>query len=294
MASGLLIGMAGYALLTSGDALVKTMNGLWPPTAIAALRYIFGALGIAALLTWREGRSALRFPDPALHIGRGVCVAIGSACFFISLGYMPLSEATVIQFVSPVLVALFSALFLKEPAPPSAWVATFVAFAGVALVIRPNLANIGLAGLLPLCTAFCMAIMIILNRKAAGRASALRMQYLISSAAVPALLLISLAGHMSGSERLLISHLPDWTVVARCALLGVSASCAHMLIFMATERVSAALLAPLTYVQILVAVLIGVIFFSEWPDAATLAGSALVIIAGLILWRGTKAAGRPS
>jgi drug/metabolite transporter (DMT)-like permease len=281
---GLLYALAGFSLLSLGDAVVKTTGGVWPGTAIASLRYVFGAIGLSVLLWRREGRAAFTMPDAALHWGRGACVAIGATCFFIAVSFMPLAEATVISFASPIFVALLSALFLKEPASRAAWAATALAFAGVVVVLRPNIANVGWIGVLPLITAMTMSVMVILNRTVAGRASALKMQMLISVTAVPLLLALALAGHASGLRTLQIT-LPDWTIVARCAVVACTASAAHGLIYMATERVSAANIAPVTYVQLLTAVGLGMLWFGEQPDWVTAAGALLVVSAGLVLWR---------
>ncbi len=287
-ALGLAYALGGFALLSGGDAIVKTMSGHWPGTAIATLRYIFGAVGLCGLLWWREGRAAFTFPDRAIHVARGFCVAAGSCCFFIAVGYMPLAEATVISFANPVFVALLSASFLGERATRATWIATALAFTGVLIVIRPNFGSVGWAGLLPLATAFFMAVMVILNRKVAGRASALKMQVLISATAVPILLAFALAGHVSGLDRLHIG-LPAWSVVARCALVACSASLAHGLLYKATEHVSAATMAPVTYVQMLVALVLGYALFGNIPDGIALGGSALVVAAGLYLWRAGRA-----
>lgn len=276
---------AGFALLSLGDAVVKTMAGQWPGTAIAALRYVFGAFGLMALLWWREGRSALTFPDLMIHIGRGLSVAVGASCFFVGISFIPIAEATTITFVQPVLVAILSGLVLRERAPRVAWIAMALSFAGVAIIVRPNLANVGWAGILPLATALLMAILVILNRVVAGRASALKMQFLISAAAVPPLLIIAIGGHFSGLSVLALSW-PSGSVVARCALVACSASFAHGLVYMATERASAATIAPTTYVQLLVATLTGWVLFGEQPDLVTGLGAMLIVTAGLYLWRG--------
>jgi drug/metabolite transporter (DMT)-like permease len=289
---GLLYALAGFSLLSFGDAVVKTTAGMWPGTAFASLRYIFGAIGLSALLWHREGRVAFTIPDAALHWGRGACVAIGASCFFVAISFMPLAEATVISFASPIFVALLSALFLKEPASRAAWIATGLAFAGVVVVLRPNIANVGWVGILPLITAMTMSVMVILNRTVAGRASALKMQMLISVTALPLLLLLAVAGHASGLPALHID-VPDWTIVARCAVVACTASTAHGLIYMATERVSAANIAPVTYVQLLSAVGLGMLWFGEQPDWVTAAGALLVVSAGLVLWRGQGSGVRP-
>jgi drug/metabolite transporter (DMT)-like permease len=68
-------------------------------------------------------------------------------------------------------------------------------------------------------------------------------------------------------------------------VVACTASAAHGLIYMATERVSAANIAPVTYVQLLTAVGLGMLWFGEQPDWVTAAGALLVVSAGLVLWR---------
>jgi drug/metabolite transporter (DMT)-like permease len=281
--SGLAFALAGFALLSGGDAVIKSMAGAWPGTAVAALRYVFGAIGLGAALYWREGKAGFALPLPFIQFGRAVAVSIASVCFFLGIYVMPLAEATVIQFTNPVITALLSAMFLGERAPRAAWVATTMAFAGVVVIVRPNVAHLGLSALLPLAAAFAMACLMIFNRKAAGAASALSMQFLISVVAAPLLIGMALAGHFSGISAFAVT-VPSWSVVARCALVSVSASVAHMLIYLATTRASAAVVAPMMYVQLLTATLLGALFFGNQPDLIALLGATLIIGGGLYLW----------
>ena len=78
---------------------------------------------------------------------------------------------------------------------------------------------------------------------------------------------------------------PDWTIIARCAVVACSASFAHWAIYKGTVKAGAAAIAPMTYVQLLVATVMGIAVFGDWPDGPTLLGSALIIAAGLWLWR---------
>jgi drug/metabolite transporter (DMT)-like permease len=82
--------------------------------------------------------------------------------------------------------------------------------------------------------------------------------------------------------------MPDWTIIARCTLVAVTASFGHWLIFMATTRASAAEIAPMTYVQLLIAVGLGILLFGDWPDLTSLAGAGIIVASGLILWRGSR------
>ncbi|ANY21360.1 Riboflavin transporter [Tsuneonella dongtanensis] len=282
--SGLLVALAGFALLSVGDAVVKSIAGEWPPTAIAALRYVLGAAGLSAMLLATEGRAAFRFVRPGAQLVRGASVAVATVAFFGSLQLMPLAEATSIVFASPIITAALAPLVLRERTGPATWAACLVAFAGVLIVLRPNLAPLGIAALLPLVSAFAMSALFMANRSVAGSASALAMQAVLALIAAPILILAAAAGHASGLPALAIST-PSLEVVAKCAFVALSASSAHWLIYLGTTRAGASRIAPMTYVQLLVATALGWWWFGDRPDAMAVGGAALIIGAGLLLWR---------
>lgn len=280
---GLILALTGFAILACGDAVIKTMAGEWSPLAVAALRFTIGAIGLAIILLVTQGRAAFRPLHPWLQAARGVCLAIATMCFFAAIFVMPLAEATALIFLAPIFTALLSGPLLKEQVRPVTWIASMIAFAGVALVLRPNLAELGLVALLPLGSAFAFSLMMLANRAVAGQGSALSMQLFVAAGAAPILILCAVFGGLSGAQRFALSW-PDWTVVARSAIVAVSASTAHWFIYLGTTRAGAATVAPMTYVQLLVAITLGWLLFGDTPDAMTMLGSAVIIAAGLFLW----------
>ncbi|MBD3814424.1 MAG: EamA family transporter, partial [Betaproteobacteria bacterium] len=155
--AGLLYTLAGFVLLSCGDAVIKTMAGQWAPSAIATLRYALGAAGLSAILLARQGPGAFRMPRPGLQLLRGLAVATATISFFSALFLMPLAETTTITFVSPMITGLLAPVFLREKARAATFVASAVAFAGVMIVLRPNIAELGIAALLPLLCASAMS-----------------------------------------------------------------------------------------------------------------------------------------
>ncbi|MGB5078472.1 MAG: DMT family transporter [Sphingorhabdus sp.] len=282
--SGLLFALCGFALLSVGDAIIKSIAGAWPGTAVAALRYCLGATGLGIILLVKDGRNGFTMPRPKIQLLRGFAVAAATIFFFSSIFLMPLAEATAIGFTSPILTAVLSAILLKERTSYQTWIASILAFFGVLLIMRPNVAELGWVAFMPLAAAGSMAFMMIGNRAVAGAGSALLMQFLIASIAVPFVVGAAIVGHLSGIDTLFVS-VPDWTVVARIGIVAVTATIAHWLIFMGTTRASASDIAPMTYVQLLVATALGILVFADWPDALSLAGSAIIVLAGFLLWK---------
>lgn len=292
--TALLLALGGFLILSVGDAVVKTMAGLWPGSGIALLRYSIGAVGLALFVRWRYGRGAFALPRPWLQLGRGAAVAVATFGFFMGVMVMPLADATAIVFTSPVWTVLLSALFLKERPSPAVLVSILFASAGVLLILRPNLFALGAPALFPLMAAMAMACLMILNRRAAGLAPAMVMQMLVAAMAVPVLVVLALGSHFADPALALTP--PPWSVVARCTLVALTATLGHWMIFRATEFASAASIAPMTYVQLLVATGAGIILFGDLPTWPMVLGSALIISGGLWLWhkhRGPEAAGTP-
>lgn len=283
----LILAVCGFMLLSVGDVVVKTMAGAWPGSAVAALRYVIGAVGLTVLVAVRIGRKGFVLPKPWLQVGRGAAVAGATLGFFLGVHVMPLADATSIVFTNPLLTVLLSALFLRERTPRATWGAIALAFVGVLIVLRPNLAALGLAALFPLGAALAMAVLMMLNRRAAGLAPALVLQMLIAVCAAPILVGIAIVGHLSGDAALAVP-VPDWTIVARCAFVAVTASTGHWLIFRGTELASAATIAPTTYAELIVAVTAGALVFGDYPDAVSIVGMALIVAGGLWLWRAQK------
>ncbi|MCP9222342.1 DMT family transporter [Erythrobacter sp. LQ02-29] len=281
--AGLAFALAGFACLSFGDAIIKTMAGQWSPLAVAALRYAFGAVGLSALLLVHEGPRAFRPAKPWLQAARGLFVALATLCFFSAVFVMPLAEATAIVFVSPIITALLSRPLLGERVYPSTVIASVIAFAGVLIVLRPNVAAIGVAAFLPLGSAIFMSLLVIANRASSGQGSALSMQSFVAGFAAPVLIAAAVLGQASGFEPLRFGW-PEWDVIARCAIVAFTASTAHWLIYLATMRAGAATIAPMTYVQLLVASALGWWWFGDRPDIVTYAGALVIIMAGLYLW----------
>ncbi len=271
-------------LLSLGDAVVKSMAGQWAPTAIATLRYALGAAGLSAILLAHEGAAAFAMPRPGLQLMRGAAVAVATIAFFAALALMPLAEATTIVFASPIITALLAPIFLNERASWITWIAAVMAFVGVAIVLRPNLGELGAAALLPLVAAVAMSVLFMGNRAVAGAASALAMQAFVALCALPVMLAATAIGHVSGVEALTVG-VPSAAVVVKCAVVACTASSGHWLIYLGTTRAGASSVAPMTYVQLIVAIGLGWMWFGDRPDAVAMAGAAVIVGAGLLLWR---------
>jgi drug/metabolite transporter (DMT)-like permease len=272
---GILLLCLGVTLFGVMDGLGKLLAGGYPVAQVVWARYAF-AVPVLLLLT-RPARwpSLLRCERPLLQAGRGLLPLLASVTVIVGLLFIPLADATAIGFASPLLVAVLSAPLLRERVSVHTWIGVVAGFAGVLVIARPGAGTIAWAALFPLATAFFFALYQVLTR-------------LVSREDDPLVTLAwtILVGLVATSPVLLVQAqpptAPDWLLMAASgALFGAG----QFLLIRAFALAPAAILTPFTYAQIVAAVLFGVAVFGEVPDAWTLTGTALIILAGTYVLR---------
>jgi drug/metabolite transporter (DMT)-like permease len=280
---GTTLALIAFCAFPVGDAVIKSLAGEWPASAVAALRFSLSAVGLGLLLWFREGPQGFVVHRPWLHAARGLALAGATLFFFNAIFLMPLAEAITIQFVNPVLTALLSAWLLREAPPRSAWLATAFALIGVCVMLRPGFSELGWSALLPLGAACCVSMLMILNRMVSAQRSIWAAQFLVAAWASLFLLLATALGHLA-FEPLRIEHGPSLRLVLCCMLVAVTASASHYWLYLATTRATAAEVAPLVYVQLIVATGISIVFFGEGLDLLGAFGALFIVAGGLYLW----------
>jgi len=266
----ILLVIAAVVLFSLSDVLAKLLRESLPAVEIAWLRYVTFA-GLAAVLAAR-GRFAGLWPRrPGLQILRGLAV-LGSAVLFITgLGYLPVAEATAINFVSPAFITALSIPFLGEAVGVRRWAAVLVGLLGVVIVIRPGAGAVQPAAAFPLLTALCWAVAIIATRRMGT-----------SERAETTLLWTALIGLAVLTAWVPFDFVPPGARQIGIGLvLGVCASVGQYLVILAYGRAQASMLAPFSYVQLLSSTAIAYSVFGTIPDRVTLLGAAVIVLSGL-------------
>ena len=101
-----------------------------------------------------------------IQLLRSVLSIIESGCFILSFRYLSLADAHSIASLTPVLVVALSAIILRERVSLKTWIAIFVGFIGVLIIMRPGLSIFEPKSLIPLAGAFFLSIYQIVTRKA--------------------------------------------------------------------------------------------------------------------------------
>ncbi|NCO22328.1 MAG: DMT family transporter [Rhodobacterales bacterium] len=258
---------------------------------IVAFRFGVQALVLLpfALLLAQLARPDLR--DLGLHFVRAGLILLATVAFFSALRVMPLADAIAIFFVEPFILTLLGALFLGEAIGWRRIVACAVGFAGALLIIRPSLAVFGSAALFPLVTALCFAFYMVLTRSIAHRIPPVALQFWTALVATALILPTLFLSRGSGFAPLEMSQ-PQGVIWVWLLGVGIVASVSHLLISFALKFAPAATIAPLQYLEIVAATVLGLLVFDDLPDRQTFVGIALIVASGLYVFLRERRIGR--
>lgn len=218
-----------------------------------------------------------------LQILRGIMMMLTTLLFFGGLLYMPIADAISITFIQPMIVTIISALWLGEVIRWRRIISILIGFTGAMLVIQPHFLSVGWAALLPFGAAIAFALYIILTKRLAADIHPVQMQFNVGAVSVATLCVCwAFIPDFAGG---IFAFKPIESVQFRwLLLLGFIATTGHLVIVYAMQKAPASLLAPVQYIEILGATLIGFVIFNDIPTFSTVIGIMMIIGAGLFLF----------
>ena len=273
--------MGAMCAYTFNDAFMKALADEIPLFQAIFFRGV-GAVIFLTIMCRMLGQLRFRFParDWGLLLLRTAGELGGTFFFLTALFNMPIANVSAILQVLPLSVSLVAALVLGEALGWRRLTAIFVGFVGVLLIIQPGGADFNFYSLYALGAVACVTLRDIAVR---------RMSREVPSVFVALIAAIGVMG--LGAVGSLFIEWQPFTVTSGLQLAGAMA----FLIFGYIASVSAmrfgeiGFVAPFRYTSLLVALVLGVLIFGEWPNALALAGGVVVVATGLFtLYRETQ------
>ena len=271
-AIGLIVG--AVLCFTVLDATVKLLADRYPIPLLVWARYAVQLLVILVWLLPRMGTRLFRTPRPKLQLVRAAILPLSSLCFFSALKYLPLAEATAINYGTPILVIILAVIFLGERMTRPRIALVLAGIAGMFLIVRPGSVVFQGAALWALGSAGFYGVFQILTRILAGEDSRVLLFYpaLVGTAMLTVLL-----------PWFGIGFAMPWADVALIGIAGMLGTFGHFLFILAFQQAPASALSPFTYMQLVFATMIGWVMFGTFPDAWTIAGMAVIGGSGLLI-----------
>jgi drug/metabolite transporter (DMT)-like permease len=278
---GVALVLAATLLFAMADTIGKHLVLLCAATLVLAVRYSVNLALVTLVMAPRHGTALWRTHRTGLVVLRGLCLAVASVSMLMALRLMPVAETVAIIYITPVLVMLTSATFLAEKVSPLGWVAAILGFAGVLLIARPGSGLDSLGVVLALGNAILATGYHVLTRVLARTETTMALMF--HTALVGTLTFVALTLAL-GTETL-----PTAFDAGLMLALGTLATVAHLMFTSAYREAPASTLAPVNYMHIAFATLLGWLVFSQLPDALGFTGMALIAAAGLLAaWRASR------
>jgi len=273
--------MLGFCVLAPmGDSIAKLLGDVVPLGQLILVR--FGVQLALLLPLVLISRRALRMTPRLLWLTllRTLLHITGIGAMFLSLRFLPLADAIAIAFVMPFIMLLLGKYVLGEEVGPRRLIACAVGFVGTMLVVQPSFAAVGPPALLPLLVAVVFSLFMLVTRHVAKEIDPMTLQTVSGGMAVVILMPVILLGtQLEWAELTLVA--PDPRTWVMLGALGTLGTFAHLLMTWSLRFAPSATLAPMQYLEIPIATIIGWIVFRDFPNGLALIGISITMAAGL-------------
>lgn len=231
-------------------------------------------------LIWRK----LRFTSPRDHLVRGALIGVSTHMGFYTIANLPLATSTVLFFTAPIFATILAAVFQGERVGPRRWGAVIAGFLGALVILRPGINSLEPAMLAALTSSLLFALALSMSRRVARADGPL--SAFASSVVVTLVISLPLA--------LPVWKIPETTSVwIGVAILVICGAARNVGDIQAYRYADAGLLAPITYLRLVLIGGAGYFMFGEVIDTYTAAGATLIIASTLyIAHRARVAAGK--
>ena len=258
-----------FAVMFAG---VKYLDGRYSPLQVLLLRYGIGFL-VSLPLVLRAGRRAWVTDRPVAHGIRALYGLISTVLIFYAVTQLPLATVTALSFSMPLFLTMLSMPLLGERVGWRRATATAVGFAGVIVVVNPG-GELNWIAVLALVSALFYALAVTAVR-----------QLSTSEPAVCIYVYYSLANVVVCAIAMPWLWIPpttvDWLVFLFIGSLGAGAQYCFLVAY---RSAPASIIAPFDYSQILFALLIGYLVWSELPTAQSFIGGTIIVGSGIYIW----------
>jgi drug/metabolite transporter (DMT)-like permease len=275
-------------LLPGQDTIAKYISGSVSAGSISWARFLLQSLFTLPFILYFQGVRGLLPNRLWMNIVRGALIATSSTAFFAAIKVMPIADAIAIFFIEPFILTILSSVVDKEQVGWRRQLAVATGFIGVLIVVQPSWSVFGPVSLIPALGGALFAVYVLLNRRMSAYDTPLTMQFTAGLSALAILTVVLMAGGMLDLPDLSPSKV-GWKEVAFLLLMGVFGTSGHLLFVQGGKLAPSSLVAPMQYVEIVCAAVLGYLVFGDFPSLIKWIGIAIIVgSGGYVFWRESR------
>ena len=275
---GILFAVAAYFSFSILDAFQKTTVINHSIFQLLFIKYIFTLLLSCSEAKRKNNYKFWQSNNVKLQVLRSFFSIIESGCFVLAFRYLSLADVHSVGSLTPVIIVALSALILKENVSPKTWIAIFVGFLGVLIILRPGLSIFDIKSLLPLMAAFFLGLYQVVTRKVSENDST-----------ETSLFYTSLIGFIIMSILAFVYWQP-LTLNSYFLFTGIGIFFSMGIYFqiIALSKARASIIQPFHYTLIFWAIILGYLVYDDLPNIPTIVGAIIIAASGIYVLRAGK------
>ena len=281
-----LLTLSGLFFLDCMGIAIKYLRNEYPAAVLSVYRNLFGIIPCMLVLflssQWHAGGRKIIIKEWRLGLLRGVFVCFAQICLYTSYFYVPYALVATMEHTGPMIVSLLCIPILGEKFGLYKMSAVILGFVGIIFIMQPWTDDFNIYLILPICAAFGYSL---------ARVTSLSFPREVLS---PLINIYAQVGTILCSS-LIIIFFNQWTPfksiedLLLILIMGLIGGTGTLLIIYGARKAELSKITPFDYIEIFFALILGWVFFQEWPVDSLFPGVLFIIAGGLIIiWRQKK------
>jgi len=271
---GIIFALTAYLSFSFLDVIQKTLIIYYSVFQLLFIKYCFTLCLSLIESKWKKNYQFYISSNWKLQLFRSILSILESGCFVLVFKYLSLADAHSIGGLTPIIVVIFSYIFLKEKITLKIWIAIFFGFIGVLIIMRPGLTIFDPKSFIPLTAALILGLYQVVTRKVSENDEN---ETSLFYTAITGIIIMGFF-YFFYWQPIILKFLPFFIGV------GVFYSLGLYLQIVALSKARASIIQPFHYTLIFWAIILGYIFYQDIPDMFTIIGATIIASSGIYIF----------
>ena len=276
-----ILSLSGLFLLDCMGIAIKYLRADYPAAQLSVFRNLFGMIPCFIALyfskEWHAKGRQLVIKRWRFGLARGLIMSFAQLCLYTSYLYLPYALVATMEYTGPMMITLLAIPLLGEKFGWYKSLAVLTGFIGIIFIMQPWSESFNLYMLLPVMAAFGYSL---------ARVTALNFSI---DTPVPLINLYANIGTVICATILVITFgmwenfnsLYDLLVLF---VMGLAGGSGVLLLIYGSRKAELSKIMPFDYIEIFFALILGWIFFKEWPVDQLFPGALFIVAGGIIIY----------
>ena len=265
------------------DTFAKLAANEIPIGQISFSRFFIQSMIIIPIALYLKILYLPRKSEIFLHFSRALLILTATSLFFGAIKYMPMADAIAIFLVNPFIMTFLSYFILGERIGWRRVLACIIGFSASLMILKPSVALFGVVALFPLGTAVTYSFYMIITKYMTKNVHPISLQAFTGSCAVIIIFPLLLIFENTAFNELSLV-VPSLNSLLLLMAVGITATISHLFVVYGLKFSPASTIAPILYLEIVSATVLGYFVFSDIPDIFTVIGVLIIIMCGIYVF----------